>query len=187
VAAYIVSQRVEHAVLQAVSCRALGVSQAWFYKWRCGDRSLRGKHRAVLAAQIDYLYAKHNGTYGSPRITADLRELGYRVSVNTVAKVMAEKDLVARCRYRRRSTTRSDRSARKAPDAVNRDFTPPERPDVIWCGDLTESRPARASSTSRASWICIHGGVWGSRWTPITTRNWPGRRCRWRSPCVVAR
>jgi putative transposase len=138
VAAYIVSQRAEHAVPQAVSCRALGVSQAWFYKWRCGDRSLRGKHRAVLAAQIDYLFAKHNGTYGSPRITADLRELGYRVSVNTVAQVMAEKDLVARSKHRRRSTTRSDRSARKAPDAVNRDFTPPERPEVTWCGDLTE-------------------------------------------------
>ena len=58
--------------------------------------------------------------------------------MNPVAKVMAEKELVARRRHRRRSTTRSDRSARKAPDAVNRDFTPPERPDVTWCGDLTE-------------------------------------------------
>lgn len=85
-----------------------------------------------------YLFAKHHGSYGSPRITADLHELGYQVSVNTVAQVMAEKDLVARRKHRRRSTTRSDRSARKAPDAVNRDFTPRERPDVTWCGDLTE-------------------------------------------------
>src|SRR6478609_8443642 len=137
-AALIVSQRAEHGVPHAVSCRALGVSQAWFYKWRRGDYSLRGKHRAVLAAQVDYLFAKHYGTYGSPRITADLRELGYRVSVNTVAKVMAEKDLVARRKHRRRSTTRPDRSARKAPDAVNRDFTPRDRPDVTWCGDLTD-------------------------------------------------
>jgi transposase InsO family protein len=137
-AALIVSQRVEHAVPHAVSCRALGVSQAWFYKWRRGDCSLRRKRRAALAAQIDYLFAKHHGSYGSPRITADLQELGYRVSVNTVAQVMAEKDLVARRKHRRRSTTRSDRSARKAPDAVNRDFTPRERPDVTWCGDLTE-------------------------------------------------
>jgi putative transposase len=137
-AALIVSQRAEHGVPHAVSCRALGVSEAWFYKWRNGDCSLRGKHRAVLAAQIDYLFAKHNGTYGSPRITADLRELGYRVSVNTVAKVMAEKDLVARRTHRRRSTTKPDRSARKAPDAVNRDFSPRDRPDVTWCGDLTD-------------------------------------------------
>ena len=76
VAALIVSQRVEHGVPHAVSCRALGVSQAWFYKWRSGDCSLRRKRRAALAAQIDYLFAKHHGSYGSPRITADLRELG---------------------------------------------------------------------------------------------------------------
>src|SRR6478609_3021693 len=137
-AALIVSQRAEHGVPHAVSCRALGVSQAWFYKWRNGDCSLRRKHRTALAAQIDYLFAKHNGTYGSPRITADLRELGYRVSVNTVAEVMAEKGLVARQKRKRRSTTRPDRSARKAPDAVNRDFTPRQRPDVTWCGDLTD-------------------------------------------------
>jgi hypothetical protein len=35
-------------------------------------------------------------------------------------------------------TTRPDRSARKAPDGLRRDFTPPQRPDVRWCGDLTE-------------------------------------------------
>jgi len=138
VAALIVSQRVEHAVPHAVSCRSLGVSQAWFYKWRRGDCSLRRKHRAALAAQIDYLFTKHHGTYGSPRITADLQELGYRVSVNTVAKIMAEQQLVARPKRKRRSTTRPDKSARKAPDAVNRDFSPRELPDVTWCGDLTE-------------------------------------------------
>ena len=166
----------------------MGVSQAWFYKWRRGDCSLRSKHRAVLVAQIDYLFAKHNGTYGSPRITADLQKLGYRVSVNTVAKVMAEKELVARRRHRRRSTTRSDCSARKAPDAVNRDFTPPERPDVTWCGDLTEI-PTEEGKFYRAGILDLHSRrrVWGSRWTPITTRNWPGRRCRWRSLCVGAR
>ena len=138
VAVLIVSQRVEHAVPQAVSCRALGVSQACFYKWRRGDYSLRRKHRAVLAAQIDYLFAKHNGTYGSPRITADLRAQGWRVSQNTVATLMAEQGLVARRKHKRRGTTRPDKSARKAPDGLRHDFSPPPRPDVRWCGDLTE-------------------------------------------------
>ena len=69
-----------------MSCRALGVSQAWFYKWRNGDRSPRRKRRAALAAPIGYLFGKHHGSYGSPRITADLRELGWRVSENTVAR-----------------------------------------------------------------------------------------------------
>ena len=137
-AALIASQRAEHGIPHAVSCRALGVSQAWFYKWRNGDRSPRQRRRAELAAVIGTLFGEHHGSYGSPRITADLRELGWRVSENTVARVMAEQGLVARPKHARRSTTRPDKSARKAPDALGRDFSPPERPDVRWCGDLTE-------------------------------------------------
>ncbi len=137
-AAVIAAQRVEHNIPHATSCRALGVSQAWFYKWAHGDGSLRRKRRAALAAQIEYLFVRHRRCYGSPRIAADLRAAGWRVSVNTVAELMAERQLVARRKRSRRGSTRPDRSARKAPDALGRDFTPPDRPDVRWCGDLTE-------------------------------------------------
>jgi transposase InsO family protein len=136
-AGLIAAQRVEHGIPHATSCRALGVSQAWFYKWRNGAVSLRGTRRAALAAQVEYLFALHHRSYGSPRITADLRAAGWRVSPNTVAALMAEHGLVARRHRRRRSTTRSSRSARKAPDALRRDFTA-EAPDAKWCGDLTE-------------------------------------------------
>lgn len=88
-AALIAAQRAQHGIPVAVSCRALGVSQAWYHKWRNGDRSPRRKRRAALAATIGYLFAKHKGSYGSPRITADLRALGWRVSKNTVAKLMS--------------------------------------------------------------------------------------------------
>ena len=137
-AGLIAAQRSEHGIPHATSCRALGVSQAWFYKWRRGDVSVRRKRRAALAALIAYLFTRHHGTYGSPRITADLQALGWRVSENTVARLMAARRLVARPKRKRRSTTRQDRSARKAPDALGRDFTPPPRPDLRWCGDLTE-------------------------------------------------
>ncbi|WP_328516639.1 IS3 family transposase [Mycobacterium canetti] len=59
-----------------MSCRALGVSQAWFYKWCHSDGSPRRARRKALAATIGYLFAKHKRTYGSPRITADLRDMG---------------------------------------------------------------------------------------------------------------
>jgi putative transposase len=136
----IAAQRVEHGIPHATSCRAVGVSQAWFYKWVHGDVSLRRVRRAALAAQIEYLFAVHHRSYGSPRITADLHAAGWRVSPNTVAALMAERGLVARPRRRRRSTTRrgcADASSRKAPDALRRDFTA-ETPDTKWCGDLTE-------------------------------------------------
>lgn len=137
-AAFIAAQRAEYGIPHAVACRALGVSPAWFYKWRGGDVSVRRARRRALAALVGYLFRKHHGSYGSPRITADLKDLGWRVSENTVAALMREQQLVARRKRRRRSLTRPDRSARKAPDALGRDFRPPQLPDVRWCGDLTD-------------------------------------------------
>ena len=92
-AGFIAVQRAEHGIPHATACRALGVSPAWFYKWRDGDASPRRARRAQLAAEIRRLFAAHRGRYGSPRITADLHEAGWRVSKNTVAKIMAEQRL----------------------------------------------------------------------------------------------
>jgi transposase InsO family protein len=138
VAGFIAAQRARYGIAYAVSCRALGVSQAWLYKWRRGDVSKRRARRQALAAAIAQLFARHRGTYGSPRITDDLREAGWRVSVNTVAAVMAELQLVARPKRRRRGLTKADAAARKAPDLIGRHFAPPAAPNVAWVGDLTE-------------------------------------------------
>jgi putative transposase len=104
-AAFIAAQRAEHGVPQVTACRALGVSQAWFYKWRGGDVSTWRARRRALAAVIAFLFTKRKRRYGSPRLTADLRELGWRVSKNTVAELMREQELVARPTRRRRSLT----------------------------------------------------------------------------------
>jgi putative transposase len=155
-AALIAAQRAEHGIPRAVSCRALGVSQAWFYKWRRGDGSLRRRRRAALAAMIAYLFKVHRGTYGSPRITADLREMGWRVSENTVATLMNGRGLVARRNRKWRSTTRPDRSAGKAPDALRRDFRPPQRPNSRWCADLT-GIPTDEGQLHLAAVLDLHG------------------------------
>nr|WP_255355159.1 IS3 family transposase [Pseudofrankia sp. DC12] len=114
------------------------MSESWFYKWRRGDLSVRRARRRALADLVTVLFHRHAGTYGSPRITADLRERGWKVSKNTVAAVMAEQGLAARRRRRRRGLTKADRGARKPPDLVRRDFAAPDRPDRFWVGDLTE-------------------------------------------------
>ena len=90
VASFIAAQRAQHQIPHATACRALGVSQAWFYKWAHGDPSAQHARREQLTVAIRRLFAAHRGRYGSPRITADLREEGWRVSVNTVAQIMAE-------------------------------------------------------------------------------------------------
>jgi len=137
VAEFIVAQRVEHQVPYATSCRALSVSQAWFYKWRDGDPSPQHARREQLKIEIRRLFAKHRGTYGSPRITADLRDLGWRVSENTVAKLMAELGLQARRKRRRKQTTRQGRGRWRAPDLIKRDFAT-ARLNHKWYGDGTE-------------------------------------------------
>jgi putative transposase len=137
-AAFIASQRVEFGIPHAVSCRVLDVSQAWFYKWCHGDVSLRRARRRALAAAIAYLFGKHKRRYGSPRITAELRDLGWRVSENTVAGLMREQELVARRKRGRRGLTQPDRSARKAPDLLGRDFSLRDKPNLAWVGDLTD-------------------------------------------------
>jgi transposase InsO family protein len=137
VAAFIAAQRAEHGVPVAVACRALGVSPAWFYKWREGDISLRRARRRALADLVATLFARHRGRYGSPRIAAELRDLGWRVSDNTVAALMAEQHLVARPKRRRKTTTRPGRGRWRAPDQVRRDFHA-ERINQRWFGDGTE-------------------------------------------------
>jgi putative transposase len=137
VAAFIAAQRVDHGVPHATACRALGVSPAWFYKWRYGDASPRRARRAQLTAAIRRLFAARHGRYGSPRITAELREAGWRVSEKTVATIMREQRLVARARRRRRSTTRPGRGRWRAPDLVGRDF-PATTVNQKWYGDGTE-------------------------------------------------
>ena len=136
-AEFIVAQRVEHQVPCATSCRALAVSQAWFYKWREGDPSARHARRERLKVDIGRLFAAHRGTYGSPRITADLREEGWSVSENTVAALMRELGLAARGSSRRKQTTRAGRGRWRAPDLIGRDFGT-DRLNHKWYGDGTE-------------------------------------------------
>jgi putative transposase len=138
VAAFIAAQRADHGIPYAASCRALGVSEGWFYKWKDGDRSPRRARRERLKAGIRRLFAEHKGKRGSPMIAADLRGLGWRVSKNTVAALMAEMGLAARPgRKGRRGTTRPGKGRWRAPDLVKRDF-PAAAINQKWYGDGTD-------------------------------------------------
>jgi putative transposase len=136
-AEFIVAQRAQHRVPYATACRALEVSQPWFYKWRHGDPSPRHARREQLKVAIRRLFAAHRGTYGSPRITADLRDEGWQVSPNTVAELMGELGLAARRKRRRKNTTRQGRGRWRAPDLIGRQFAA-ETINRKWYGDGTE-------------------------------------------------
>jgi transposase InsO family protein len=138
VAALIAAQRAEHRIPHTVSCRALGVSESWFYKWKSASSGPRAERRDRLKAEVARLFTEHEGKYGSPRITADLKDEGWRVSENTVASLMRELGLAARQKKKkRRSTTRPGKGRWRAPDLVKRDF-PARQINRKWFGDGTE-------------------------------------------------
>jgi putative transposase len=147
----------------AVSCRALGASQAWFFKWRKGDRSPGRKRRAALAAMIGYLFAQHHDTYRSPLNTSACA--GLAVSKNIVAALMAEQNLVAP--HTPGGAARPNRTSPRArrPDRLRRDFTPPALAGraPVWRSHRNPHRREQTAAEWPRYWGCIRGAVRGHR------------------------
>ena len=138
VSAHIAAQRTEHGVPHAVSCRALGVASSTFYKWRSRQPTPAQQRRAEVDAAVRECFDASGGTYGSPRVRAQLRRDGLAVSKKTVESSMARQGLQGRApKRRRRGLTRADKAAAPVPDLLRRDFTA-ERADQKWCGDFKQ-------------------------------------------------
>ncbi|WNI21768.1 IS3 family transposase [Streptomyces sp. ITFR-16] len=120
-------------------CRILGVSRSSFYYWQrtAADRAARQVADARLAARIRAVHQESDGTYGAPRITAELREEnGVAVSHKRVARIMRASGIQGIRLRRRHRTTVSDPAAAKAPDLIGRDFTA-DKPNTKYVGDIT--------------------------------------------------
>jgi len=119
-------------------CRLLRVSRSGFYAWQVRPTSARGLADEVLLEQIRTFHAGSRATYGSPRIHADLADVGIRVGRKRVARLMRADRLVgvSAARTRHGTTTVSDPAAAGTPDLVNRSFTA-TRPGQLWVADVT--------------------------------------------------
>lgn len=143
VARFVADQRTKYRVPHTFTCALLGISVSWFYKWiaRAGDpdgvHTDSDRRRAQLDEAVVAAFVKAKGLHGSPRLVADLRDLGWTVSEKTVAESMRRQGLVARKIRRRGGCTRQDKTAPKFPDLLKRNFTA-TAPDTKWVGDMTE-------------------------------------------------
>ncbi|MEU5552855.1 IS3 family transposase [Micromonospora sp. NPDC047793] len=122
-------------------CRILAVSRSGFYRWTVSEpaRQARAADEDALAEQITGVHADSGGTYGSPRVTVELRCQGVRVNRKRVERIMRQRDVVGRHLRRRKRTTIPDPAAPPTPDLIGRDFTA-TAPDQRWCGDITYLR-----------------------------------------------
>ena len=120
----------------ATLCRVLGVSSSGYYAWCDRPLSMRARADQALLDQIQAIHERSRGTYGAPRIHAELRAQGVRCGRKRVARLMREANLMGAQRRRYRGTTRQDRQAVPAPDLVRRDFTA-SAPNQLWVADIT--------------------------------------------------
>ena len=120
----------------ATMCRVLEVSTSGYYAWRNRGPSRRAQENSVLWERIKAIHARSRGTYGSPRIHAELKADGVKVGHNRVARLMRETGIEGVSRRRRWNTTKRDPEAQPAADLVEREFRS-DAPDRLWVADIT--------------------------------------------------
>ena len=116
-------------------CELLGVSSRGYYAWIRRRPSQRAETDAMLIAEIRVAHEASRGTYGAPRIHAELAAKGIRVGRKRIARLMLQAGLAGVSRRRFVTTTVRD-GGRPAPDVVERNFTA-EAPDRLWVADIT--------------------------------------------------
>jgi transposase InsO family protein len=150
----VVSELAGEGVPVRVACRVLGVSPSGFYEWRNRPPSPRQLADAELVETIRKIHVGSRGTYGSPRVHAELRlGLGIRCGRKRVERLMARAGICGVHRRKGRS--------RPAPavhdDLVARKFRA-DGPDRLWVTDITQHR-------SREGWVylAVVLDVWSRR------------------------
>jgi putative transposase len=132
---FIAAEKANYPV--SLLCRVLGVSRQAFYAWHDRGPSARERADQQLLERITQIHRDSRGTYGAPRVHAELREdYGIRCGRKRVARLMRTHGLVGCHRRRRRGLTRPDPKATPAPDLVGRLFDP-GAPDRTWYADIS--------------------------------------------------
>lgn len=118
-------------------CAVFAVSRSGYYAWSQASGSARARQEAQLRLKIAAVHRQSRETYGSPRITIELRAQGERVGRHRVARLMRQAGL--RGRQKRRYRVRTTDSRHSHPIAPNRLATlpVPTQPDRVWVSDLT--------------------------------------------------
>jgi putative transposase len=119
-----------------VACRVLGVSRSGYYEWLGRAPSARVIADEQLTATITAVHAASRGTYGAPRVHAELRlGLGTACGRKRVARLMRAAGLTGVCH--RRKHRRAGPAPAVHEDLVQRRFVA-DAPDRLWVTDITE-------------------------------------------------
>ena len=117
-------------------CRLMGVSERGFHAWKHRPPSHRQRRDMVLLAHIRDQHRLSLGSYGRPRMTEELNELGIRVGQRRVGRLMRQNGVQIIRSKKFKRTTDSDHAFNIAPNLLQQDFTA-SGPNQKWAGDIT--------------------------------------------------
>lgn len=115
----------------------LGVSRGGYYKFLSRKPGQRAVENQAIIEEIKYVYQESRGTYGSPRVHAELKNRGKKCSKKRVAKLMKREKIQAKMRKKWKKTTQSGKKVIEiAPNHLDQQFTV-ERPNKVWVSDIS--------------------------------------------------
>lgn len=118
-------------------CRVLQVSRSGYYHWLDRKPSNRAQEQILLTEAIKKIHRKSKQRYGSPKITRELNENGFRSSRPRVARIMKKEGIRSITHKKFKvQTTDSKHDYPVADNILNREFTA-SRPGQKWVSDIT--------------------------------------------------
>jgi len=117
-------------------CQVLDVSRSGYYSWAKHTTRDRQKEDKRLLLYIQQAYVRGRGTYGSPRITAELRGNGVYCGKNRIARLMKENGIRAKTKRRFKATTKSRHDFLVVDNLLKRRFST-ESANKVWFSDIT--------------------------------------------------
>ena len=117
-------------------CRVIGASRSGYYRWRKQPQSKRRKENEKILMEIKESHINSRRTYGSPRITDELRSKGIKCGRNRVARIMKMHGIVAKAAKKFKATTNSKHNLPVAENLLNQNFET-EKPNTVWASDIT--------------------------------------------------
>jgi transposase InsO family protein len=117
-------------------CKAIGLAERTYYAARARPPCPRRLADEVLKVEIRRVFEANWSCYGARRVWLALRREDIAVARCTVERLMADMAIRGVQRGKKRYTTRSDATATRPPDLVERRFVA-DRPDELWLADIT--------------------------------------------------